>query len=146
MPTNNIKMNRINWEEYALQIAGVARTRSEDPWKRVGVCILDKNNRVISTGYNGLAPGKVAPDAFWEDREKRLPLVIHAETNALSLVNNGEGFLLASTLMPCPACALNIAAHGIKKVIYKEVYQRSEEALKIFDFYNIEYKHIINTI
>ena len=140
------KPNRISWEEYSLGIAEVVSLRSEDTWRKVGVCILDKDNRVISTGYNGLVSGKNVDETFWEDREKRLPFVIHAETNALSLVKNGEGIILASTLMPCPSCAINIAAHGIKKVIYREVYQRSEEALKIFDFYGIEYKHIIKQL
>jgi dCMP deaminase len=137
---------RISWEEYSLGIAEIASLRSEDIWRKVGVCILDKNNRVISTGYNGLSPGKNVEDSFWQNREKRLPFVIHAETNALSLIKKDDGVLLASTLMPCPNCAINIAAHGIKKVIYREAYERSQEALEIFDFYNIEHQHIIKTI
>jgi dCMP deaminase len=63
--------------------------------------------------------------------------MIHAEANALSLVNRGEGIILACTLLPCSSCATLIAGHGIKKVVYKETYKRDMSALEIFDFYNI---------
>ena len=56
---------RINWETYALKIAEVAAMRSEDPWVQVGACALDSNNRVIGVAYNGLAPGKIVTDVFW---------------------------------------------------------------------------------
>ena len=45
---------RISFEEMALNIANVAKDRSEDPYKKVGACILNKEGRVLSIGYNGL--------------------------------------------------------------------------------------------
>jgi len=36
-----------------------------------------------------------------------------------------------------------IAAHGIKEVIYKEVYNRDQKALDIFNFYKISTTQII---
>jgi dCMP deaminase len=132
---------RMTWEQYALSIAEISQHRSEDPYQKVGACVLDQNHRIIGIGYNGLAIGKNPPDGFWDDRDKRRPYMIHAEANALACVKQGEGILLACTLLPCRSCATLIAAHGIKKVIYLDIYERDTSAIDIFDFYNIEHKH-----
>ena len=134
---------RILWEEYALRIAEVASLRSEDPYKKVGACALDFNNRVIGVAYNGLAPGVVVPSSFWTDRDERRPYMIHAEANLLSLFKRGECNLLACTLLPCSCCASMISAYGIKKVVYKEVYKRDTMAIKIFKFNGISCEQIV---
>lgn len=133
-------IGRMTWEQYALSIAEISQHRSEDPYKKVGACVLDKDNRIIGVGYNGLAVGKNVPEDFWNDRDKRRPYMIHAEANALACIKYGQGELLACTLLPCKACATLIAAHGIKRVIYIETYDKDTSAFDIFDFYNIEYK------
>ena len=46
--------------------------------------------------------------------------------------------MLAVTLLPCSSCATMIAAYGVEKVIYKEIYKRDKSALEIFNFYDIE--------
>jgi len=130
--------DRISWEEYALKIAETASLRSEDIYKKVGACALDHSNRVIGVAYNGLASGIEAPENFWDDRDKRRPYMIHAEVNLLSLFKRGECKLLACTLLPCSCCASMIAAYGIKKVVYKEIYNRDTSAYDIFKFNNIE--------
>lgn len=130
--------NRISWEEYALKIAETASLRSEDIYKKVGACALDHNNRVIGVAYNGLASGIEVPDNFWDDRDKRRPYMIHAEVNLLSLFKREECKLLACTLLPCSCCANMIAAYGIKKVVYKEIYNRDTSAYDIFRFNSIE--------
>jgi dCMP deaminase len=131
---------RIDWDEYALRIAEVASMRSEDPYKQVGASALDYNNRIIGVAYNGLAPGINVPSSFWLDRDERRKYMIHAEANLLSLFERNKCKLLACTLLPCSSCATLIAAHGIKKVVYKELYKRDQTALDIFKFYNIECK------
>jgi dCMP deaminase len=138
-----MKNNRISWEEFALRIAEVASYRSEDPFKKVGSCALDFNNRVIGVAYNGLVSKKEVDSNFWEDRDKRRPYMIHAETNLLSLFKKGDCKLLACTLLPCSCCATMIAAYQIKKVVYKEIYERDSKAFEIFDFYGIEHEQII---
>lgn len=129
---------RISWDEYALRIAEVASMRSEDPYKKVGACALDENNRVIGVAYNGLAPAVNVESSFWSNRDERRKYMIHAEANLLSLFERNRCKLLACTLLPCQSCATIIAAHGIKKVVYKELYNRDTSALDIFRFYNIE--------
>lgn len=135
--------NRISWEEYALRIAEVASLRSEDPFKKVGACALDLHNRVIGVSYNGLAPGVTVDPSFWTDRDKRRPYMIHAEANLLSLFKRGECNILACTLLPCSCCASMISAYGIKKVVYKELYTRDTEAIKILKFNGINCEQIV---
>ena len=127
----------MSWDEYALQLAHTAATRSEDPYFKVGACALGIDNKVLGLGYNGLASGKDVPDLFWQDRDARRPYMIHAEANCLSLFKSGECRLLAVTLMPCSHCATMIAAYKIPTVIYSEIYERDTIALDIFDFYGI---------
>lgn len=133
-----VSIPRLSWEAYALKIAEVASERSEDPFKKVGACALDNNNRVIGVAYNGLASGVDAPENFWKDRNKRRPFMIHAEANLLSLFERDRCALLACTLLPCSSCATMIAAHGIKRVVYKELYDKDQTALDIFRFYHIQ--------
>ena len=134
-----MKENRPSWEEYALELATTASIRSEDPFLKVGACALNHENMVIGVGYNGLASGV---DLKWENfsRDERRPLMIHAETNCLSLCKKGEVNILAVTLLPCRYCANMISAYGINKVVYRDDYEEEDiELIKgIFDFNNIE--------
>ena len=136
--------NRIGWEEYALRMAETAALRSEDVYTKVGAVGLDFSNRVIGVAYNGLASGVQVDDKFWEDRDVRRPFMIHAETNLLSLFRRGDCRLVACTLLPCSYCASMIAGYGIKKVVYRDVYHRDQQALNIFKFYNIDCEQIPN--
>lgn len=132
-------MNRISFEEMALNIAYECAKRSEDKYRKVGCCILNKDGRILSTGYNGLLPKVDKNDDFWDDRNFRRNFVIHAEINALSRISRDDNpYILATTLLPCTSCALNIIAYGIKKIVYRENYEFDEKAREIFEFYNIE--------
>lgn len=111
-------MKRLGIIDYALSVAKTVAQRSPDPYRQVGAVILDKDNRIISTGYNGLAPGFDPPDSFWDDKEKRKPYVLHAEINALSYIKKGEGHILVCTLKPCEHCLIACLAHGIKTIWY----------------------------
>ena len=42
----------ISWDEYFMGVAILAAKRSKDPNTQVGACIVDKNNIILSTGYN----------------------------------------------------------------------------------------------
>jgi len=129
---------RISWEEYALNIAQTASSRSEDPYAKVGACALNTEHMVVAVGYNGLASGKDVSYDFWRNRDHRRKFMIHAEVNCLSLFKKGEAEILAVTLLPCSSCATMIAGYGISKVVYGDIYKRDENALEIFTFYDIE--------
>jgi len=132
-------MSRISFAELAINVAKECAKRSEDLHKKVGCCIMNKEGRILSTGYNGLLPKVNMDNNFWLDRDLRRKYVIHAEINALSRIKREEQpYILATTLLPCSPCASNIASYGIKKVIYNEEYLLDKGALDIFKFYNIE--------
>lgn len=130
---------RISFEEMAIKIADVVKDRSEDPYKKVGACILNKEGRMLSIGYNGLLPKQEASNIFWDNRDERRKFIIHAEINALaSITRYDKPYLLACTLLPCRSCAVNIAAYGIKYIYYLEEYEKDQLAHEIFDFYKIK--------
>jgi dCMP deaminase len=93
-------------------------------------------------GYNGLKTKFDLPKAIWEDRDARLPYIIHAEQNLLSLVKRGEVKTLAVTLAPCSHCAKSIVAHNINRVIYLNEYERDPSGLNILRQYGVELIYI----
>ena len=131
-------MQRINWDEYALSLAHIAKLRSEDPYRKVGACALDFESRVLGVAYNGLKSGKNVPESFWTDREARRPYMVHAEANLLSLFKKGDCNTIALTCSPCSACATLIVAHDIKRVVYCDTYEYDTTGLDILKFYNID--------
>ena len=108
-------MTRLTWSQYALNLARAASTRSEDPHRQVGACLLRHDRSIASVGYNGAPPGV---EIDWTDRDARRAQVIHAEANALRFVKPGEAVLLASTMMPCSTCVLMASAYGVRKIVY----------------------------
>ena len=132
---------RISWEEYALQLAETGAARSEDPFERVGACVLREDFSVAGIGYNG-APSGVEID--WSDRDWRRIRVVHAEVNALRYIRPDEGFLLACTLMPCQDCMKLAAANGIKKVIFREVYSKDGTAISLAKEFGIGLEQLPN--
>lgn len=114
----------ITWDEYFMGVALLAAERSKDPSTQVGACIIDNNNRIISTGYNGFPKG-CSDDEFPWNRdasagETKYPFVVHAELNAIlnaqgtSVVNSR----LYVSLFPCNECAKAIIQSGIREVVY----------------------------
>ena len=77
----------ISWDEYFMAVAILASKRSKDPSTQVGACIVSKDNRILSIGYNG-APNGFDDNAFpWErvgtPLETKYLYVVHAERNAI---------------------------------------------------------------
>ena len=128
-------MSRASWDQYAIDLARVAAARSEDPYVKVGACVLRQDHSVASLGYNGAPPGL---EIDWSNREERRRRVIHAEVNALRYTNPNECYLLACTLLPCNDCLKMAAAHGIKKIIYDEAYDKDPSSLFLANEFNME--------
>lgn len=110
-------MARLTWPEYAMKMAETAALRSEDPYRKVGTCLMRSDHTIAGLGFNGAPPGV---DIDWNDRDERRGWVLHAESNALRYVTPGEVELLVTTTMPCTTCMLLIASYGIKRVVYKD--------------------------
>jgi dCMP deaminase len=102
--------------------------------RKVGAIIV-KDNRIISTGYNGTLSGATNCCDYWEDKDPanhhRWSLMneIHAEQNAIAIAaKNGislEGTECWSSLQPCNSCLLLLVQCGIKKIFYLEDYDKS---------------------
>ncbi len=114
----------ITWDQYFMGIALLSAERSKDNNTQVGACIVDKNNKILSVGYNGMPTGCNDDEMPW-DREgeflnTKYAFVCHAELNAILNYNGGslEGATLYVTLFPCNECAKAIIQKGIKEVVY----------------------------
>lgn len=74
---------RPNWDEYFLNIAKEVASRSTCPRASVGAVIV-KDNRILSTGYNGAPPGEPhCTDVGCDMVNGHCERTIHAETNAV---------------------------------------------------------------
>ncbi len=118
------KYDNINWDEYFMGIATLSSLRSKDPNTKVGACIVDDDNKVVSIGYNGM-PTKLDEDHLsWnkgEGLDSKYLYVCHAEFNAILNTRNGSALkncILYVTLFPCNECAKAIIQVGIKEVVY----------------------------
>ncbi len=75
----------ISWDEYFMGVSLLAAKRSKDPNTQVGACIVDSNNIILSTGYNGFPYG-CSDDLYpWEreGKDTKYNYVVHAELNAI---------------------------------------------------------------
>ena len=103
-------------------VALLAAKRSKDPNTQVGACIVDQNNVILTTGYNGF-PKACSDDEFPWNREGEItkyPFVVHAELNAI-LNASGKSLIgarLYVALFPCNECAKAIIQAGISEVVY----------------------------
>lgn len=109
-------------EQNAIELAYKVSERSEDRYKKVGAVALNKENRIVSTGYNGLPSKFELPQCVWEDRDERRKYIIHAEENAITGVPRHSIETLFCTMIPCIPCLVRLRNHGVKKVIYAEAY------------------------
>lgn len=140
----------INWDTYFMGVAMLSAQRSKDPNTQVGACIVSKDNKILSVGYNGAPNGYDDENMPW-DRDgdflnTKYAYVCHAELNAIL---NNKGSILEESriyvdLFPCNECAKAIIQSGIKEVIYNsDKYKGTEGNIvskKMFDFCGVKYR------
>ena len=123
--------NRLSWDEYFSKIVSVTSERSPCDRLHVG-CLLVKDNRIISQGYNGFLPGCPHQSIIRDNHEQA---TIHAEQNALSdCAKRGVSCLGATayiTHYPCIICARLLFASGISCIKYINEYN-NDELVKTF--------------
>ena len=116
-------MDRPSWDEYFKEIVSVTAKRS--PCERLHVgCLLIKDNRIISQGYNGFLPGFKHESIVRDGHEQA---TVHAEQNAIAdcasrgvCVKDATAYI---THYPCLNCAKILAASGIKEVRFAREYR-----------------------
>lgn len=127
-------------------------------------CIIVKDDRIISIGYNGMPAGwdNKCEDEISETELcfidqggpgmpvttislKTKPEVIHAEANAIAKLakssESGEGAVMFITHAPCMECAKMIYTSGIKSIFYRKQY-RDSSGIEFLTKCNIEVKQI----
>lgn len=136
-PTNvHAAYSRPSWDDYLLGLAFAVSRRSHDAQTQHGCVIVDKDHRILGTGYNGFPRGlddTVLPNI----RPGKYDWMIHSEINALANCSvKPYGGICYLTGEPCNPCLMNLHQHGIVKVICGAKYcwqKDSHETRAIFD-------------
>ncbi|MDE7169915.1 MAG: cytidine/deoxycytidylate deaminase family protein [Mucispirillum sp.] len=128
-------MNRPDWDEYFMEMTGLAAKRSTCLRRNVGAVIV-KDNRILATGYNGAPSGVTHCEVTGCLRQKlnvpsgerhELCRGLHAEQNAIIQAAlygvSIEGAVLYCSAKPCSICSKMIINAKISKIIYGEYYE-----------------------
>ena len=120
---------RPTWDEYYTFLTQATSTRSPCKKLKVG-CILVKDNRIISQGYNGYLPGCKHEQVIRNGHEIA---TVHAEQNAITdcakrgvSCNNSTAYV---THFPCLNCTKMLCAAGIKNILYINDYNNDEMSI-----------------
>ena len=144
------RQDYISWDEYFMGIALLSAQRSKDSNTQVGACIVSREKKILSLGYNGMPTGCNDDDMPWEREGDSLNTkymyVCHAELNAI--LNRGDVSLADSilyvTLFPCNECAKAIIQSGIKEIVYMSDKYASQAntivSKRLFDMVGIKYR------
>tara|TARA_B110001454_G_C12634895_1_gene398642 strand:- start:575 stop:994 length:420 start_codon:yes stop_codon:yes gene_type:complete len=124
-------MNRLSWDNYFALIVKLSAERSPCERLKVG-CLLVKNNRIISQGYNGFLPNCPHKSIIRNNHEQA---TVHAEQNAIAdcakrgvSCNESTAYI---THYPCIICTRILLAAGISEIKYLENY-KNDELVKTF--------------
>lgn len=122
---------RPTWDEYFKAIVQVTATRS--PCERLHVgCLLVRDHRIVSQGYNGFLPGC---DHISIVRDGHEQATVHAEQNCIAdSARRGvscEGCIAYITHYPCIMCCRLLLATGIRHIKYIHDYHNDELVAKL---------------
>lgn len=133
---------KIDWRQYFMSLSLLASCRSSCNRLHVG-CVLVKDNRIISMGYNGFIQGAPHKSVVRNNHEIS---TVHAEQNAISYsakfgvcIDKCDAYI---THYPCINCAKILAASGIKKIYYHNDYKNDEEVRSLLNSVQIEIEQI----
>jgi len=145
-------MKRPAWDEYFLKITADVSERATCVKRKVGAIIV-KDNRILSTGYNGTPKGfKHCEELGCLRKEMGVPSGhrhelcrgLHAEQNAIiQAAVHGvkiEGGTLYCNYQPCVICAKMMINAGLKKLVYTGGYP-DELAKQMLDESKIQIVH-----
>lgn len=134
---------RPSWDSYFMNIAQVAATRSNCCRRHVAAVIV-RDQRIISTGYNGTPRGiKNCSEGGCPRCNSDAPsgtgleecICSHAEENAIvQAAYHGiavKDAIIYTTFSPCLLCAKMIVNAGIREVVFQENYTIDSTAARI---------------
>lgn len=125
---------RPSWDEYFMDIARLAATRSTCLRRQVGA-VMVRDRHIIATGYNGAPSGiKHCLEAGCLRDEMKIPsgerhelcVGVHAEQNLFIQAalhgSSPEGGTVYCTNQPCNLCAKLIVNARIRRVVFQGDY------------------------
>lgn len=135
---------RPSWDDYFMNLAEQVTTRTTCLRRAVGAVIV-KDNRILTTGYNGTPAGMRHCSEVGCLREQlevpsgqrqEICRGLHAEQNAIiQAARYGIDIRDTSiyiTTQPCITCAKMLINAGVKEIVYKNPYP-DELALALFE-------------
>ena len=135
-------MERPTWDQYYKNIVNLTAERSVCPRLQVG-CLLIKDNRIISQGYNGYLSG-CPHDPIIKDGHNIG--TIHAEQNAIvDCAKRGVSSNLCTAFIthyPCFNCFKLLVASGINEIKYCNDYNNDPEVKNLSEKINFNIKKI----
>ena len=130
---------RPSWDEYFMEITKLTSQRSNCIKRKVG-CIIVKDTRILSLGYNGTPKGLLNCFEGGCDRCNKgdscgtnldICVCLHAEENALLFANKSDlvDSTIYVTLFPCVGCTKKIIQCGIKRLVFLQSYNENMEEI-----------------
>jgi dCMP deaminase len=120
---SNSTNSRLSWDEYFSSITLLASKRSSCSRLNVG-CVIVKDNRIITTGYNGFLRGAPHISRVIGNHEQA---TVHAEQNAICDAAfrgvNISDSVAYITHYPCIVCFKLLVSSGIKTIKYLQDYK-----------------------
>lgn len=135
-----------------MDIAKLIAQKSSCISMKVG-CVIVKDQRIISMGYNGTPSGYINCDEFFDSQARhfikpeQLRTIhhqwsnihqIHSQMNAIMFAAKKgisvDGATLYSTVFPCQHCLKNIIQSGVIQVVYNTDYDLGQYDPKFMDF------------
>ena len=124
---------RISWNDYFMKVATLASVRSPCDRLKVG-CVLVKNNRLISMGYNGFLAGTNHRSIIrWGHEQATIHAEINAITDAAKRGVSIDDAVAYITHYPCINCFKALASSGVKKIYYQVDY-KNDPILEELDY------------
>ncbi len=131
-PPQGVKLSKTKFEQQFMRQAFIEAGKSSDWWRHVG-SVLVKDGQLLLTSYNQHLPNQ---DQQYKNSDPRISFTsgvgadfsssIHAEAGLIATAAKQglalEGAEMYATTFPCPVCAKQIAAAGIKKLYYAKGY------------------------
>lgn len=149
--------NRPSWDQYFLKITDVVAERATCVKRKVGAVIV-KDNRILSSGYNGAPKGfrhcKIAgclrkKMKVPSGQRHELCRGLHAEQNAIIQASvygvSIRDSVMYCTHQPCAICVKMIINAGIKRLVYTGGYP-DQLALDLVDESGLELENYKESI
>lgn len=115
--------DELTWDQLFILQAALIAQKSKDPSTKVGCVIVNNDNVILSTGFNGFPRGiEERSDHRWK-RPEKYHWVEHAERNAIynaariGMSLNGAKAYLNWEPKPCSDCTRALIQAGITEVI-----------------------------